>query len=380
MICPYCNTRNPDEAEICVFCRQRFEDYVDFDSVLNKLTELGNRVVRREIPADPSQFQREFDMIEKEMQSLIDKATRIIENNVKDIERLKNETSQKLGDLNVDTFNRILNNFDKAQKQITRGLGDVKSSIIDAKSSDEITVGLSQYSSAMADISEGSSGIEMVTSESGDFKTLTNPPEYSDYPYELIYIQAELEKAIRSIEEFKEKEDLDLLLFSIIKTERAHDELLELLEEYESVLERGEEISIEYEDEEDYDEDEYDEEIEDYYEDYDEEIEIDEETEDIEDMDEEEYISLIYRDIDDIVSDEDIEELLSPPVVDSLDQIYKDEDWIALKKEMEPETPGEQVKPEIPEKEKAEVEKTEDKSELVESISALVSVTKSEEE
>lgn len=315
MLCPYCNAKNPDDAEICLFCRLRFDDFVDFQGPFDKLTELGNRLVRRDIPADPSQLEREFREVEERIQDSMDMAASVIETNLRDLERLRRETEEQLGDLNLETMTRILDEFDQAQTVITEGLHTVKSTVIDAETSEDISRGMADYSMAMSDINEGMARLDTLRYETSDPKTLTSPPPILDYPEEIFLSQKELDKAAHSLDAFIESEDVRLIHYTLIKLERTRELLLELLEDIAPESLESIEALESLEDEE-YDDEELD----------DEELEEDEDELEDDDFDRE----IIYRDIDEIVSDEEIAELMASPDDYNYEDILRDRDWQAL--------------------------------------------------
>lgn len=327
MICPFCETRNPDDAEFCKFCNQRFTEEIDFDEPLKKLNEISNRLIRRDISADRSFLRDEFEKIEEEIQSLMDRATDVIEKNIQDIARQKKKTQMELGDLNLDTFNNFLNEFDTAQKLINNGLARVRESLIEAETSDEITRGMVDYSAAMTEISEGLSQLETITSETSDVFTMTSKPENIDVPREVFESRDELEKAQKSLDIFSESQDERFLEYALVKIERSKEALLRMLEEP-----TGEE-----EEEED-----------EYAKAYTEEEEIKEEFAE-EELEEEEALELMYRDVEDIVSDEEIEEMMKSPYEEDLDIIYRDPDWQEILRQEEKLVAGEELEVSEPE-------------------------------
>jgi len=272
VICPYCDALNPDNVDICQSCRQRFLEEIDFTESLEKLTNIANEMVRRDIPADPSLFKREFSRIEEEINELLDRAVLSIENNLADIARLREEGLADLGDLDIDSFERLFDEFDLAQDQITRGLQSVRENLIDAKTSREISGGLYAYSKAMQGIRSAAARLQSITYESSDLSSLTKPPEDKEMLPEIFRSRRDMEKALKGLEAFNEFEDTRLIHFALLKLEKTHDRLLDLLRGFGETIEEEDYYLDEIPG---YAEDYYDEEMEeDYYDEeyYDEEM------------------------------------------------------------------------------------------------------------
>ncbi|MCE1246551.1 MAG: hypothetical protein LWY06_07905 [Firmicutes bacterium] len=246
MICPYCSKSNPDESQVCGFCHQRMIDRVNFNSCLDKLTELGNRLIRRDLPADPFILKREFAQIEEEAQKLMDEAVSVIEGNITDISRMKEEASKDLGELNLQSFNKLLEGFDKAQKDITGALNSIRKNFVEAEGDEGITKGFVDYSSAMADITTGFANISLLTATSGDLEAMTKPPfDPENYPEEFFTAWTDIQLALKAMDAFTRADDPRLIEFAIVKSEKTIEALKSVLEAYEEA------------EEDEYDEEEY---------------------------------------------------------------------------------------------------------------------------
>ena len=331
MICPYCEEKNPEDVQTCQFCNQRFPQELEYQESVEQLEEIGNIMIRRDIPADPSLIHRTFIKIEQQIQEIMDRATDIIESNIKDIERIRQEAPDMVGELDLETFSMLLDDFDEAQQEITGGLDNIKNSLLIADTSGDITRELHEYSSALQEINEGLARLETITNQSADYEAMTSPPPNLESPDEIFHSQRELGKAIQSLDLFDENEDPRFLKFALMKIDRVREVLLELAEDYEpgAIEEYEEEILpiIEEELEEEFLEEE--EEILDEEAPVDDEYEIDEE--------EQAAIELMYTDVDEIAGDEAIEELMLPPDVVDEDDIYRDRDWRLIEQLEEPE-------------------------------------------
>lgn len=207
MKCPYCEEENPAGAEYCQLCEQRFTMTIVYEEPLDQLGDLGNMLVRRDIPADPSLIHKTFVQIEHQIQNIMDRATDIIEQNIREIEIIQQEAPDLVGELDLDTFNLLLDDFDSAQNEITGGLSNIRESLLIANTSGDITRELYEYSKALQEISEGLIKLENVTVRSNDYELMTSPPPNLDSPDEVFLSQKELGKAIKSLDIFDESED-----------------------------------------------------------------------------------------------------------------------------------------------------------------------------
>ncbi len=364
MKCPYCEEENPAGAEVCQSCQQRFTMTIVYEEPLNQLGEIGNMLVRRDIPADPSLIHKTFVQIEQQIQNIMDRATDIIEQNIREIEKIRQEAPDLVGELDLDTFNLMLDEFDNAQNEITGGMDNIRNSLLIANTAGDITRELLEYTSALQEISEGLVKLESVTVRSNDYELMTSPPPNLDSPDEVFQSQKELGKAIKSLDIFDETEDPRLLKFALMKIDRVHEVLLELLEEYEpGAAEEYEEELLPIIEEELYgDEEEIPEEMEEPEED-----EQDDET--AARLEEQKMLELMYKDPESIVSDADIEELMVPPDVVDEEEILMDPDWREIEKLEEPEEEPEIIPNELPPEEGEETV-------LVETFSELRSIVK----
>lgn len=300
MICPYCDSMNPDDIDVCKVCEQRFVPEINFEGPVRELNEISNRMIRRDIPADPWQLQDDFEEIENEIQDILDQATEVIEQNILDVQRMRENSLSQLGELNLSTFNQIFEEFSLAQNKVTEGLRIVKTSLIDAKTSDDVTRGLSDYSKAVAGISEGLSRIEKISAETGNPFYLTNPPKKDPVFKETSEAAKLLDMAAKGLEGFEQEEDPDYLLYGCIKAEQAYKLMAGLYREFEKVMAEDE--------------------IEDSFEEEDETFE-----------DETSEIELVYMDTDEIVSDDDLESLMKTPEEEDYREILMDPDWRSVR-------------------------------------------------
>lgn len=246
MYCPYCNSQNEDNAAICQFCRQRFLVEVDFEKPLEKLSRIANDIIRRDFPADPTLFDREFEQIFKDIQDALDLAVKNITDNISDINRFRDEGIKDYGQLNLETFDLLVRDFDEAQRKITEGLRDVEEHLIKARHSPELSTGFYKYSQAMNMIRDGVARVRTAMYKSSDMEAMTNPPEQVNMPKEIFRSRRHLEKAIKGIEAFRNTEDKRLIRYIIQKIERAHFMLTDLLYQL-GELEKPEESEAEAE-------------------------------------------------------------------------------------------------------------------------------------
>ncbi|MFP4496666.1 MAG: hypothetical protein ACLFQV_00530 [Vulcanimicrobiota bacterium] len=334
MICPHCDSKNPEGVEVCQVCRQRFPATVSFGQPVEKLREIGRRVVRRDLPADPSHFHRVFETIEEQVQEVLDKAVELIEANITDLQRIQEEARRngiEVEELDLESFTQMLNEFENVQIDITSGLKEIKDSIVDARTSEDITRGLRDYSEGMSQIEAAFNRLETLIFETSDVSTLTQPPEDLDVPSELFLTQRELGKAVKSLDAFEDMEDPKLLRYALVKMEVAKEVIFKMLEDYEDVdtdtlAGEVDELEETYADETLMDE-EFEEEMEEEFD------EIDEE-----ELTEEEALELMYKDVEEIVSIEGLKELMSTSddsgeEAEGYEEIFKDRDWKLVEKE-----------------------------------------------
>ncbi len=297
MICPYCESQIPD-TETCPVCHQKIIKGVDFEKPLEKLMEIGSKMIRKDSFADHFLVQKEYDKIVEEIQGAIDEVTEAIEKNILELSKEREDLEKKARELNLDTVLQLLEEFDEAQRQVTENLNLIKETLINAKTPEEVRQGLTQYSKAVSEIASGVASLETLMAESYDEEFLTSPPEDIEFPKSFYKAQREIEKASDGLDAFEEEEDLNYIKFAIKKLDEAKYHLQKLMEEYQ-----------EEEEEEPLDED----------------VEVEEEVD--EEIDEEEAEELIYTDPDEIVDEEDLKYMAEAPVEDYKERIKKDKDW-----------------------------------------------------
>jgi len=246
VICPYCETENPDGAEYCRICKESLEEDIDFEEPIRNLSRITTKIMRKEVPHTQDYLNSVFKSIMDSVQLIMDRTMLKIKDNVKRLKELQEETRSELADEDFESFQRFMNEFEETQNQINEGLEIARESFFSAGSFDDLKEGQIDLSAATAVIQDGLNRLESLTFESGEPELMTMTP--LDIPDEIGITADILDEVLTNMNDFTETADKDYLVKAVNGLDEAKKYLMKVLEMSEDELlelaEREEEYPI----------------------------------------------------------------------------------------------------------------------------------------
>ncbi len=269
IFCPYCETENPEETEICSGCGQRIDEELDYELPIRELTEVTTKLIKKEIPFTQEFLEKTYGQIMNSVQLIMDQTMLKLQDNLGDLKKIQTESRKEFADEDFESFQRFMRDFEAAQNQINAGLQVARESFFSARSFEELEKGHVDLSAANAAMQQGLARLESLTFESQEPELMTvSPVEVPDDVDQAINV---ISKVMDNLHDFIETGVKDYLESATEAVNQAAELLEKALDEYEEpdeVLEKKEEIlsggmSIELKEELIYDPESDDDEVED---------------------------------------------------------------------------------------------------------------------
>lgn len=165
VICPYCDTENAENAEICKQCNQRIDQEIDFEEPVKRLTEISSKIMKKEIPHTRENLEGIYQQVMDSVQLILDQSMLKLQDNLEDLRELQEEAKEGLDEEDYKSFQRFLDEFENAQDKINTGLEYARDTFFSAQTFEDLEKGHIDLSSSAAAIQEGLSSIEQLTEE-----------------------------------------------------------------------------------------------------------------------------------------------------------------------------------------------------------------------
>ncbi|MFP4497804.1 MAG: hypothetical protein ACLFQV_06285 [Vulcanimicrobiota bacterium] len=255
-ICPYCDSKNPDDAEKCRVCQQLFQEDIDFEKPVKKISQLTSKLINKEISADKESLSTFYHDIMNSVQSIMDQSLSRINKNMKNLDELQKQAREQFGDEDFEAFKDFIEEFEVAQNQINQGMNIAKSRFFEADSFEELEKGQLDLSMAVGAIQDGLAKLEELTCKSEEPELMSPSP--FQMPFHIIETTEILDEVISDLNSYTETGELDYLNRILESLDKARLNILRVIETTKKEQEEMEMLEGEFEEE--YDQ-EFEEEI-----------------------------------------------------------------------------------------------------------------------
>ncbi|MCD4784623.1 MAG: hypothetical protein K8T10_12450 [Candidatus Eremiobacteraeota bacterium] len=228
VICPYCETENPDMAEVCKVCNESLEEDIDFEEPVRNLTKIATKIMNKEVPHTQEYLGGVFKGIMDSVQLIMDRTMLKLKENVKELKKTQEETRGELSDEDFESFQRFMGEFEETQNQINKGLHIARDSFFRAGSFDELEKGQLDLSAATAVMQEGLNRLESLTIETGDSELMTMTP--LDIPDEIGIAAEILDEVLTNMNNFTETADRKYLIKTVSGLDEAKKYIIKVLD------------------------------------------------------------------------------------------------------------------------------------------------------